>query len=119
MIEAIFRTIEPFNKLVNQGMILGEMEFTGYRDVDEQWVSCKDAGLDDDKKPICKSNGNSLHVVKLEAEQVEKLGDQFVLKSDSKIVVDSRAHKMSKSPRQCHQPGRNCCRVRCRRFATL
>ncbi len=30
---------EPFRRLVNQGMILGEMEFTGYRTPDGQWVS--------------------------------------------------------------------------------
>ena len=89
-------TIEPFNRLVNQGMILGEMEFTGYRDVDEQWVNCKDTGSDGGK-PICKSNGNAIHIVKLDPEQVEKKGDQFVLKSDSSIVIDSRAFKMSKS----------------------
>ena len=30
---------EPFRKLVNQGMILGEMEFTGYRRSSGDWVS--------------------------------------------------------------------------------
>ena len=30
---------EPFRKLVNQGMILGEMEFTGYQTEGEAWVS--------------------------------------------------------------------------------
>jgi leucyl-tRNA synthetase len=59
-------TAEPFQKLVNQGMILGEMEFT----VDS---------------------------AKVDADAVEKRGDTFVLKSDPKIKVDSRAHKMSKS----------------------
>ena len=90
-------TTEPFNKLVNQGMILGEMEFTGYRDTDEQWVSCKDTAVDEENRQICKSTGKLLHVVKLEPDQVEKQGDQFVLKSDSSIVIDSRAFKMSKS----------------------
>ncbi|HAQ67096.1 MAG TPA: leucine--tRNA ligase, partial [Phycisphaerales bacterium] len=32
---------EPFGKLVNQGMILGEMEFTGYRSVKGGWVSAE------------------------------------------------------------------------------
>ena len=30
-------TAEPFQKLVNQGMILGEMEFTGYQDETGGW----------------------------------------------------------------------------------
>ena len=32
-------TPEPFQRLVNQGMILGEMEFTGYQDRPASWVS--------------------------------------------------------------------------------
>ncbi len=59
-------TAEPFQKLVNQGMILGEMEFT-------------------------------IDSAKVDADAVEKRGDTFVLKSDAKVKVDSRAHKMSKS----------------------
>ena len=90
-------TAEPFQKLVNQGMILGEMEFTGYRDADEQWISCKSVNFDEQNNPVCADTNRPLHKVKLEADQVEKSGDQFVLKSDPSIVIDSRAHKMSKS----------------------
>ena len=32
-------TPEPFQKLVNQGMILGEMELTGYQGTDGSWTS--------------------------------------------------------------------------------
>src|SRR4029078_12033300 len=32
-------TVEPFQRLVNQGMILGEMEFTGAKDPSGNWVS--------------------------------------------------------------------------------
>lgn len=32
-------TVEPFQKLVNQGMILGEVELTGYQKADGTWVS--------------------------------------------------------------------------------
>ena len=32
-------TPEPFQRLVNQGMILGETEYTGYRDASGAWVS--------------------------------------------------------------------------------
>ncbi len=90
-------TSEPFNRLVNQGMILGEMEFTGYRDADEQWVTCDDVEWDEERKPVCKSSGKQLHTVKLEADQVQKQGERFVLKSDEAIAIDSRAFKMSKS----------------------
>ena len=58
---------EPFTKLVNQGMILGEMEFT-------------------------LANGETVA-----ADDVQKNGDVFVLKDNPKVKVDSRAHKMSKS----------------------
>ena len=31
-------TAEPFQKLINQGMILGETEYTGYRDAEGRWA---------------------------------------------------------------------------------
>ena len=34
-------TPEPFQKLVNQGMILGEMEYTGFQDEPGEWVSSR------------------------------------------------------------------------------
>ncbi len=34
---------EPFQKLVNQGMILGEVEITGFQDRDGNWVSAVQA----------------------------------------------------------------------------
>jgi leucyl-tRNA synthetase len=61
-------TLEPFQKLVNQGMILGEMEFT----------------IGSDKTRVTE-------------EEVEKRGDGFVLKSDPNVPVEARAYKMSKS----------------------
>ena len=89
---------EPFQRLVNQGMILGEMEFTGYRDFDEKWVTSSDVIEDPDQKiPIRKTNGKKVLEIKLEPDQVEKQGEGFVLKSDPTIRVHSRAHKMSKS----------------------
>ena len=93
---------EPFQKLVNQGMILGDVEFTAYRDADEQYVSADLVEENEEKKPVLASSGELLHAVKLEPEQAVKSsdkssGDVFVLKSDPNIRVDSRAHKMSKS----------------------
>ncbi len=88
---------EPFNRLVNQGMILGEMEFTGYRGFDEQWVSA-DLVIEGESHPfVLKAGGSPVHQVKLEPDQVEKQGERFVLKSDPQIRIDSRAYKMSKA----------------------
>ncbi len=75
---------EPFGKLVNQGMILGEVEFTGYRSAKGGWVSATTRGPDD--APM-----------KVAAEHVEKQGEHFVLRDAPQIRVESRAYKMSKS----------------------
>jgi leucyl-tRNA synthetase len=75
---------EPFGKLVNQGMILGEMEFTGYRSAKGGWVSAEKRAAED-------------AAAKVPADQVEKQGEHFVLRDAPKIRVESRAYKMSKS----------------------
>jgi leucyl-tRNA synthetase len=75
---------EPFGKLINQGMILGEMEFVGYRKLQGGWVS---AQYHDDEATA----------VRITPDQVEKRGEHFVLRDDPQIRVESRAHKMSKS----------------------
>ncbi len=89
-------TPEPFLKLVNQGMILGEMEFTAFRKAGQQseWISAAnvDAYNARDKK-----TQEQYERVKLSEDDVEKQGEFFVLKDDSKIRVDARAYKMSKS----------------------
>ncbi|MFM8282419.1 MAG: leucine--tRNA ligase [Planctomycetaceae bacterium] len=75
---------EPFGTLVNQGMILGEMEFTGYRSAKGGWVSAEkrtDADV----------------AARIPADQVEKQGEHFVLRDAPKIRVESRAYKMSKA----------------------
>ena len=43
-------TNEPFQRLVNQGMILGEMEFTGYQDSQGEWVSSQQVRRDEDRR---------------------------------------------------------------------
>ena len=90
-------TAEPFKKLVNQGMILGDVEFTGFRNSNDQWVSADLTGENEDKKRILNSTGEQLQIVKLDPDQAEKNGDSFVLKSDTSVRIESRAHKMSKS----------------------
>ncbi len=108
-------TPEPFRKLVNQGMILGEAELTAYKvtglDFDApaniscqhvlgDWVSSRDAievEEDDGSITYKTSAGAKLKAVRLSPEQVVKQGDAFVLKDQPAVVVESRAVKMSKS----------------------
>jgi len=78
----VVSTHEPFNRLVNQGMILGEMEYTGFKRNGE-WVSY---GEEDEQSER----------VKLDEDEIEKQGESFVLKGTG-IKVEARAHKMSKS----------------------
>ncbi|CAM6102504.1 unnamed protein product [Calypogeia fissa] len=80
----VVSTKEPFQCLVNQGMILGQVEYTAYRDVDGNYRS---ADLVDDN---CQPE-------KVPENEVQKSGDSFVLKFDPSIRVSARAHKMSKS----------------------
>jgi leucyl-tRNA synthetase len=80
----VVSTKEPFQRLVHQGMILGEMEFTGYKK-NGDWIS---SDIADDY--------DNLERVKLDEEQVEKKKDDFVIKG-TEIRVNAKAHKMSKS----------------------
>jgi leucyl-tRNA synthetase len=78
-------TAEPFQKLINQGMILGETEYTAFRDPDGGWVRPDDSERD------------GIIAVKLSEDQVVKKGEGFVLAADPNVRVDARAYKMSKS----------------------
>ena len=80
-------TSEPFARLVNQGMILGETEYTGYQSGSGGWLSAS--------SPEAQAEG--VVAVKLDEEQVTKKGDGFVLTADPAIRIDARAHKMSKA----------------------
>ncbi|MEM1042124.1 MAG: leucine--tRNA ligase [Bacteroidota bacterium] len=66
----VVSTEEPFARLVNQGMILGEVEYTVTR-------------------------GGTASTV--EERAVEKHGNGFVLKADPEVEVEARAYRMSKS----------------------
>ncbi|NBO92112.1 MAG: leucine--tRNA ligase [Planctomycetia bacterium] len=87
---------EPFQKLVNQGLILGEVEFTGFQSNGE-WVSGKNVKFDGATAKRDDRTQEELTLVKLPEDQVEKIGDQFALKGRPEIRVDARAYKMSKS----------------------
>ncbi len=90
------QTKEPFQKLVNQGMILGDIEFTGYQDGNSNWISSTDVHRDEERNPITKA-GDALTTLKVEPDDAQKSGSTFVLKENPEISVDSRAYKMSKS----------------------
>ncbi|SMO90533.1 leucine--tRNA ligase [Fodinibius sediminis] len=80
----VVSTKEPFQRLVHQGMILGEMEFTGYKK-DGEWISADLA-----------EGVSGTERIKLQDERVEKKGDHFVV-AGTDCMVDAKAHKMSKS----------------------
>ena len=103
-------TPEPFRKLVNQGMILGETEFTAYQDASGQWVEKRGQNYFSDPAAVDSSPAGTressaaknssdpfFRPVKLSAGDVQKQGEVFVLKADPRVRVDSRAYKMSKS----------------------
>jgi leucyl-tRNA synthetase len=89
-------TREPFQKLVNQGMILGEVEYTGYQAAG-QWVSTADLRRNQDGLLVTQDSQQVVEAMLVSEAQVIKKGDSFVLEADPSIRVDSRAHKMSKS----------------------
>lgn len=80
----IVTTREPFKRLVHQGMILGEVEYTAWKE-DGHFITSEKAKITD-----------TAVRVKLKESEVEKRGEEFVVKGTD-IRVDSRAHKMSKS----------------------
>lgn len=82
----VVTTKEPFQRLVNQGMILGETEYTTYVDEDGKYVSSHEAEGKDGYKSMTISDSG-----------VKKKGSHFVLAADETVRVSARAHKMSKS----------------------
>lgn len=101
----VVSTDEPFQKLVNQGMILGEVEYTAFRHVGTDgepfgWVSAEHAvEIDTDEGAVWQDDrdASTLVQVSVPADAVEKRGDGFVVASHPSVRVTSRAHKMSKS----------------------
>jgi leucyl-tRNA synthetase len=92
-------TPEPFHRLVNQGMILGEAELTGYQDQSGTFVSANQVmeGPDGSDSFLSKLSKEVVRQVKLSADQVTKKGSDFTLVEHPGVTVESRAYKMSKS----------------------
>ncbi len=98
-------TSEPFHKLVNQGLILGEMEFTAFAFADGRPCSASELrDIEEEATPagrrmigIHRQTGEKLAGRRIPEEDATKAGDGFALKSDPRIRVDARSFKMSKS----------------------
>jgi leucyl-tRNA synthetase len=90
-------TPEPFQKLVNQGMILGQVEITGYQNSRGDWITAADVNSDDEDHPVHKRSGDEVRAVPIDPKDAVKHGEGFVLAADPNIRLESRAYKMSKS----------------------
>ena len=88
----VVSTPEPFTKLVHQGMMLGELEYTKYLAADGTPVSAKDVRSGMDQR-----SSEPVTAVKIDEADVVKNGDEFALRDDPDVTVEARAHKMSKS----------------------
>jgi leucyl-tRNA synthetase len=88
-------TAEPFQRLVNQGMILGEVEYTAYQDRAGRFVSAADVETCDSGYRL--RGGQAATPARISEEGVVKRGDAFVLAAEPSVRVEARAHKMSKS----------------------
>lgn len=70
----VVTTKEPFQTLVNQGIILGEVEYTAYK-LNGSWV------------PADAADSPGVEEVKVSKDDVVKKGNGYVLKSDQSIQV--------------------------------
>ena len=90
----VVSTPEPFSKLVCQGMILGPTEHTGFQTAEGQWVSAEVAQAQEPEQRA------TLSRVVVAEEDVVKAGrgaSGFALREASDVLLESAAHKMSKS----------------------
>eukprot|EP00959_Pyramimonas_sp_CCMP1952_P066121 1380579-Pyramimonas_sp.AAC.1 len=79
----VVTTKEPFQRLVNQGMILGEVEYS--------------AGVTEDGSLVSAETPGVSSTTRVPKEDVDATGATPVLKSDSSVKLAGRAFKMSKS----------------------
>jgi leucyl-tRNA synthetase len=91
---------EPFVKLVHQGMILGEIEYTIYRDAEtREAVDPRDVEevLKPEKGLVHRRSRRPVVAERKTEDEVEKAGGAFVLRGEPGARVEALAHKMSKS----------------------
>ena len=89
-------TAEPFQRLINQGMILGEPTLTKYSNQNGEPIDARQVKLDADGNTIG-PDGQPVFAEMVDDETVTKNGDHFVLNDRPDVAVESKAHKMSKS----------------------
>ncbi len=82
---------EPFVKLVHQGMILGELEYTQYL------LNGAPVSAEQVREGVVIGDGSSVTAQRVPEDDVIKRGEHFVLKAAPDIRLDARAFKMSKS----------------------
>jgi leucyl-tRNA synthetase len=98
-------TPEPFMRLINQGLILGEMEYHVLENGEGVPVSasdlrdiCEEATAD---RPVMvgfhRQSGEKCIGRRIGEEEVEKRATEYVLKKNPGIRIDARSFKMSKS----------------------
>jgi leucyl-tRNA synthetase len=83
-------TPEPFQRLVNQGMILGEVEYNAYK-TNGTFVSAEEVDSDE----INSETG--VQMVTIAPDEVEVRGNRYFWKNHPEIELTARAHKMSKA----------------------
>ena len=94
----VVSTKEPFQRLVHQGIILGETEYTAFRNEDGDYVSAEHVDPESGAaQAVDARTGEEVAPQNLDEDDVEKDGDVFVLKARPEIQVDAQSHKMSKS----------------------
>jgi leucyl-tRNA synthetase len=77
-------------------MILGEVEYTGYK-CGERWINPAKVVRQEDGVLLEHGSGEVATTVAVPESDVVKRGDTFVLVTDETIRIESRAHKMSKA----------------------
>lgn len=82
----VVSTKEPFKCVINQGIILGEVEYMACRGPDGSLISADS---------VVELNEYSQE--RVPEDEVTKSGDSFVLKGNPSVRLFARAHKMSKS----------------------
>lgn len=98
-------TAEPFARLVNQGLILGETEYHVFTRENGEMVSAaelRDIGEEaTDNGPrlvgFARSSGEKIIGRRVKEDEIEKAGEGYRLRANPSIRVDGRSFKMSKS----------------------
>ena len=89
----VVSTKEPFKKLVHQGMILGETEYTAFKDKTGRWISFEKMNT----LSAQEMEEQGIKRVRIGESAIVKSGEHFVLRDDRTVRVDARSYKMSKS----------------------